>query len=515
MIAPPYFQLDDRALLAHFTAAARACDPLPFYVYEFARASGYAVPPPVIERLREHVPNLVGMKVSDAPWDAFRPYLLEGLDVLVGPEALIAQGLEHGAVGAVSALASALPGESRGRGSASRRDPRGGRAVPPPRSVEADRARRGVPIREDVRRAAARADARRAPGTRRMARRRIVVAGAGAMGASIAYHLSLLGADDVVLCDIGEVASGATGKAMGGVASSSRPRRRCGSPRRRSRSSASSARRSSTRSATSSLPRPSRGWRGCSHERSYNEALGVPVEDVDPAEVRGLRADDVLGAVICREDGWRARRRPLASSSAARPGAEWRCASTRTRATSTATCSSSPAGRRRGELFDELPIRPLVRQLVDVGPVDGLPETLPMVVEEETTFHFRRRGRCLRLALREPGPRWSSDEVVDETLVADLRRRLSYRYPPAAGARVERAWAGLYDMTPDAHPIIGTVRDGVYVAAGFSGHGFMQSPALGRAVAEELLELEPTFDLTPYRLERFAGDEVFPEELVL
>ena len=142
-------------------------------------------------------------------------------------------------------------------------------------------------------------------------------------------------------------------------------------------------------------------------------------------------------------------------------------------------------------------------------------ETLPMVVEEETTFHFRRRDACLRLALREPTARWSSDQVVDEALVEDVRERLAYRYPPAAGAPVERAWAGLYDMTPDAHPIIGPVRDGVYVAAGFSGHGFMQSPAVGRAVAEELLGLEPTFDLTPYRLERFAGDEVFPEELVL
>jgi sarcosine oxidase subunit beta len=70
-------------------------------------------------------------------------------------------------------------------------------------------------------------------------------------------------------------------------------------------------------------------------------------------------------------------------------------------------------------------------------------------------------------------------------------------------------------MTPDAHPIIGPVRDGVYAVAGFSGHGFMQSPAVGRAVAEEVLGLDPSFDLTPYRLERFAGNEVFPEELVL
>jgi glycine/D-amino acid oxidase-like deaminating enzyme len=144
-----------------------------------------------------------------------------------------------------------------------------------------------------------------------------------------------------------------------------------------------------------------------------------------------------------------------------------------------------------------------------------LPESLPMVVEEETTFHFRRRDSCLRLALREPAPRWSSDTVVEDALVAEVRERLASRYPQAAGSPVERAWAGLYDMTPDAHPVIGPLRDDVYVAAGFSGHGFMQSPAVGRAVAEELLGLAPTFDLTPYRLERFAGDEVFPEELIL
>jgi dihydrodipicolinate synthase/N-acetylneuraminate lyase len=151
VIAPPYFQLDERALLAHFQAAARVCDPVPFYVYEFARASGYAVPPYVIERLREHAPNLVGMKVSDAPWDAFRPYLLDGLDVLVGPEALIAQGLEHGAVGAVSALASALPEKVVAV------DPRLKEIrdtierFPRHAALKHIVARRGVPIREDVR----------------------------------------------------------------------------------------------------------------------------------------------------------------------------------------------------------------------------------------------------------------------------------------------------------------------------------------------------------------------------
>lgn len=109
VIGPPYFPLDEKAQYAHFLAAATACAPLPFYVYEFATTSGYAVAPAVLERLRDDAPNLAGLKVSDMPWDAFSRYLLPDLDIFVGPEALIHQGLENGAVGAVSALASALP----------------------------------------------------------------------------------------------------------------------------------------------------------------------------------------------------------------------------------------------------------------------------------------------------------------------------------------------------------------------------------------------------------------------
>jgi dihydrodipicolinate synthase/N-acetylneuraminate lyase len=109
VIGPPYFALDEEELLAHFAAAAEACSPLPFYVYEFSARSGYAVPLPVLERLRERAPNLAGLKVSDAPWNRFAPYLLEGLDVFVGPESLIPQGLAAGAAGAVSGLASCFP----------------------------------------------------------------------------------------------------------------------------------------------------------------------------------------------------------------------------------------------------------------------------------------------------------------------------------------------------------------------------------------------------------------------
>ena len=109
VIAPPFFALDDCALEAHFVAAAAACAPLPFYLYEFAARSGYAVPVAMVERLREGISNLRGLKVSDKPWEKVEPYLIDGLDVFVGAEALVAQGLASGAAGAVSGLAAVYP----------------------------------------------------------------------------------------------------------------------------------------------------------------------------------------------------------------------------------------------------------------------------------------------------------------------------------------------------------------------------------------------------------------------
>jgi N-acetylneuraminate lyase len=109
VIAPPYYPLDAEELLAHFEAAAAACAPVPFYLYEFEARSGYAIPLSVIERLREHAPNLVGMKVSDSPWERLEPYLGIGLDVFVGAESLLERGLAAGAVGAVSGLAASFP----------------------------------------------------------------------------------------------------------------------------------------------------------------------------------------------------------------------------------------------------------------------------------------------------------------------------------------------------------------------------------------------------------------------
>ena len=159
VIGPPYFRLDERAQHAHFLAAALACAPLAFYVYEFESTSGYAVAPGVLERLRDDAPNLAGLKVSDTPFERFSRYLLPNLDIFVGPEALIHEGLAAGAVGAVSALASAFPRDV----AAVVRDatPEGAARLAElrsfverfPRQAALKRllGRQGVPVREDVR----------------------------------------------------------------------------------------------------------------------------------------------------------------------------------------------------------------------------------------------------------------------------------------------------------------------------------------------------------------------------
>ena len=109
VIAPPYFALDVEALTAHFVAAARAADPLPFFCYAFAARSGYQLPVEAVERIGRAVNNLAGLKVSESPFERVEPYLELGLPVLIGSEPLIPAGLARGAVGSVSGMAAAFP----------------------------------------------------------------------------------------------------------------------------------------------------------------------------------------------------------------------------------------------------------------------------------------------------------------------------------------------------------------------------------------------------------------------
>ncbi|MDX6485808.1 MAG: hypothetical protein QOF43_961 [Gaiellaceae bacterium] len=348
---------------------------------------------------------------------------------------------------------------------------------------------------------------------------RVVVAGSGAIGANVAYNLALLGADDVIVAERGALVSGSTSRAMGGVRQQFSTPEEVVLARESIEFLASLGTQFFLQVGYLFLATTEQGLADLEERRALQNELGVAVERVDPSAVRGLATDDVLGATCCWADG------------VADPAAVAHEVLRRAQALGVVVREHTPAedleydmlviacGPWSPELAQhvgvELPIRPLCRQLLETSPLPDLPAELPMVIEAETGFHFRRRGDRLVLAMTDPEPRWGFETTVDETLYADRLERLAHRYPPAAEATIQNAWAGLYDMTPDAHPIVGRVADGVYAACGFSGHGFMQSPAVGRAVAELILRGESSLDLRPYALERFDAGAVFPEHLVL
>jgi dihydrodipicolinate synthase/N-acetylneuraminate lyase len=142
VIGPPYFTYDDEALYRHFAAAADAAGSVPFYLYEFKGRAGYSIPLSVIERLGDRV---AGLKVSNQPFDAVEPYLIEGLDVFIGAETLVDRGLERGAAGSVSGLAAAFPegGDPSKRAFLER--------FPFQAALKVVIGLRGVPVRPDVR----------------------------------------------------------------------------------------------------------------------------------------------------------------------------------------------------------------------------------------------------------------------------------------------------------------------------------------------------------------------------
>jgi dihydrodipicolinate synthase/N-acetylneuraminate lyase len=161
VIPPPYYPLDEAALADHLVAAARACDPLPFFIYCFAARSGYPVSLGVIERVRDAAANLAGLKVSESPWEKVEPYLGLDLPVFVGFEPLIPRALAAGAVGAVSGLAAAFPdvvraildapdaaAEARLETLRGALESTGGPFIA---AVKCALAHRGVPIRPDLR----------------------------------------------------------------------------------------------------------------------------------------------------------------------------------------------------------------------------------------------------------------------------------------------------------------------------------------------------------------------------
>jgi sarcosine oxidase subunit beta len=169
----------------------------------------------------------------------------------------------------------------------------------------------------------------------------------------------------------------------------------------------------------------------------------------------------------------------------------------------------------------DIPVEPLRRQIVRAVPSGGLPADAPMVIDAATGFHFRPDPQAdspegVLLAYPDPEETVGFKTDFDPAFIAKIQAHARHRAPALAVADVDatRCRAGLYEMTPDHHAIIGEAASapGFFLANGFSGHGVMHSPATGRIVAEQILYGRARLlDAAPLRLERFAEGRLLEE----
>jgi sarcosine oxidase subunit beta len=168
----------------------------------------------------------------------------------------------------------------------------------------------------------------------------------------------------------------------------------------------------------------------------------------------------------------------------------------------------------------DLPVTPLRRMLVPSEPFDEFPHSAPMIVDMSNGFHFRPEARGFLLAWNDPEEISSFNTDFDPAFVEKILTRAADRVPCFANLSVnpKRAWAGLYEMTPDHHPILGEAPEvrGFYLANGFSGHGVMHAPATGKILSDLILTGKTEMiDASLLNLSRFAEGRTIHETAVL
>jgi len=183
-------------------------------------------------------------------------------------------------------------------------------------------------------------------------------------------------------------------------------------------------------------------------------------------------------------------------------------------------CGGPWAAEVAGLAGIDLPIEPLRRMLVPSEPFDEFPHTAPMIIDMSNGFHFRPESRGFLLAWNDPEETPGFKTDFDVTFVEKILTRAADRVPCFANLPVnpKRSWAGLYEMTPDHHPILGGVPGvpGFFLANGFSGHGVMHAPATGKILSDLILTGKTELiDVSLLNLARFSEGRTIHETAVL
>ena len=378
------------------------------------------------------------------------------------------------------------------------------------------------------------------------------------MGASTAYHLARRGITRVTLVEREQVlGAGSTGRNAGGV--------------RYQFSSEANIRLSMESIAAIEHFQEEVGQQIDFHQDGYQfllseaanvagfrrnlalqQKLGVDVRWLEPDEAArlapGLRTDGVIGATFCPRDGIADPNgvtmgfAKAAQSMGVEIARETEVTGVRVQGGRVQGVDTSrgpidapvvvnaagPYAKRIGDMAGvETPVTPVRHHIFIAQPAarpEGHPSVFPgapsnhiMVIDFETTFYFHREGANLLFGMADRSEQPGFDLSVNWEFLERVTPIAVRRLPALQEASISHAWAGLYEMTPDAMPIIGPAGEpaGYHMITGFSGHGFQHSPAAGRILADVIAGRDPQFDLTPFAYARFAKGETEREANVV
>jgi sarcosine oxidase subunit beta len=373
----------------------------------------------------------------------------------------------------------------------------------------------------------------------------IVIIGGGIVGLSIAYYLALKKAGRIVLFEKGQLGEGSTGRCVGGIRTQFSTEINI----RFSLESLKTFERFGEEFGVS----PEFKKIGYLFLATTEQEIGVfrenvmlqkkfniPVEFLSPGEIKSrwpyLRADDVLGGTFCSRDGYAGPNEVLSGfvNGAKRAGVKiyegteivgislvkGRIHSVKTKSeeifTPAVVNAGGPYAASIGEMAGiRIPVKPLRRQIFVTAPFHLTDHPIPLTIDFHRGWYFRQEGNGLLLS----GPLDGEPSLNLNTqyeAMAETSENATYRVPALEKARIATGWAGLYEISPDHHAILGKVpeAEGLILANGFSGHGFQHSPAVGKVISELITDgAASTIDISSLSIERFEKGELLLEPM--
>ena len=373
----------------------------------------------------------------------------------------------------------------------------------------------------------------------------VVIIGGGIVGLSIAYYLGQKKAGRILLFEKGQLGEGSTSRCVGGI-------RTQFSTEINIRFSLESLKTFEQfkeefgvnpefkRVGYLFLATTDREMKIFKENVRVQKEFNIPVERLGPDEIRTrwpyLRMDDILGGTFCSWDGYAGPSEVLSgfASGAKRAGvkiyggtevlgislANGKIRSVKTKGeeifTPMVVNAGGPYAASIGEMVGvKIPIKALRRQIFITAPFHLTDNPIPLTIDFQRGWYFRQEGDGLLLS----GPldlESGFNLNIDYKAMAEASENAIYRVPVLEKARIARGWAGLYEISPDHHAILGEVREvkGFILANGFSGHGFQHCPAVGKVISELIVDGKAsTIDLSPLSIERFEKGELILEPM--